>query len=313
LVALALVAVVVVGARLSPDGSGPGPHTPLRVAVVQGGGPRGLRATSSDPAAVLQRQFDASTSLTPPLSPPLDLVLWPEDVVHVDGPVDQTPEADAVGALAARLHATVVAGVVEEDIAPGRFRNAAVAWSPQGTMVARYDKVHRVPFGEYIPGRSLLRHFVDLGLVSADAIAGHGPGRLVTPAGPLGAVISYEVFYDDRARAAIHAGGQVLLVPSNTSSYRTSQVPTQAVAAARLQALETGRTALYVSPTGYGAIVGPDGRVVARTTLGRAQVLLGSVPPRTGETVYVRFGDRPLLVLLLAGLAIARWPRRRRS
>jgi apolipoprotein N-acyltransferase len=256
-----------------------------------------------------QRQLDASASL----SPPLDLVVWPEDVIHLDRPIGEAPEAAAVGALASRLHATVVAGVVEDDVGTGRFRNAAVAWSPDGTIVARYDKVHRVPFGEYVPGRSLLRHIVDLGRVSADAIAGHGPGLLVTPAGPLGAVISYEMFYDDRARAAIHAGGQVLLVPSNTSSYRTGQVPTQAVAATRLRALGTGRAALLVSPTGYSAIVGPDGRVLARSTLGRRQILAGPVQRRTGETALVRFGDHPVLVLALAGLAVAAgWPRWRR-
>jgi apolipoprotein N-acyltransferase len=299
IVAVALVAVVVTAGRFGPDGAGRGPHLALRVVAVQGGGQRGLRAVETDPDLVTQRQLDASALLRAPL----DLVLWPEDVVHVASPVGDTPEGAHIGSLAARLHTTVVAGVVT-DVAD-RFRNSAVAWSPQGTIVASYDKVHRVPFGEYVPARGLIEHLVKLNLVPADAIAGHGPGILVTPAGPMGVAISYEVFYDERARAAVQAGGEVLLVPTNAASYRNTQVPSQEVAATRLRALETGRDAVQASPTGYSALVGPDGRVRSRTVLGRQQLVVGTVQRRTGRTIFVRFGDLPVLLLAMLGLIAA--------
>jgi apolipoprotein N-acyltransferase len=305
-VAFGVVVGIVVAGRLGPDGAGPGAHGSLRFAAVQGGGPRGLRAVETGDEGVIQRQLDASATL----GPPIDVVLWPEDIVHVVQPVEQTPEGKAIAALAVRLHTTVVAGVVT-DVSLGRFLNQAVAWGPDGRIVAAFDKVHRVPFGEYIPGRSVIRHLADLSLVPADAIAGHGPGLLLTPAGPLGVVISYEVFYDDRARSGIHAGGQVLLVPTNAASYTTSQVPTQEVAATRLRALETGRDAIQSSPTGYSAFVDHEGRVVARTALGRRQVLTGTVEVRTGQTLFVRFGDHPVLLLAAAGLMIAHGVRRR--
>ncbi len=307
LVALALVFVVVVAARLSPDGAGPGPHPTLRVAAVQGGGVRGLRSIDTEAQVVTQRQLDASATLTERV----ELVLWPEDVVHVDRPVDQTSEAAAIGALAVRLHATVVAGVVE-DVGVEHFRNAAVAWSPDGTIVARYDKVHRVPFGEYIPARGLIQHLADLSLVPADAIAGHGSGLIATPAGPAGVMISYEVFFDERARSAVGAGGEVLLVPTNAASYRTSQVPSQEIAASRLRAIETGRDTVQASPTGYSGFIDHDGNVRARSVLGPRQVLVGTVERRTGRTVFVRMGDLPVLLVALAALlAAALWPGRK--
>jgi apolipoprotein N-acyltransferase len=135
----------------------------------------------------------------------------------------------------------------------------------------------------------------------------------VTPAGRLGVVISYEVFFEDRARAAIRAGGQVLLVPTNASSYRTSQVPTQEVAAAQLRAWETGRDTVQSAPTGYGALINHDGRVLARTTLGAQQVIVGQVGPRSGRTIFVRLGDIPLLVVCLLGLLAAQLRRHRRA
>jgi apolipoprotein N-acyltransferase len=296
-VVLAAVGALVVAGRLGPDGSGGGRPRSIRVAAVQGGGPRGLHANQADPDAVFQRQVVATASLRPPV----DLVVWPEDVVSVDRPVGETAEGATIAQLANRLAATVVAGVVE-DVGSNRFRNAAVAWSPAGVIVARYDKVHRVPFGEYIPGRSLFRHLANLDLVPRDAIAGHGPGVLDTPAAPLGTVISYEVFFPDRARAAINAGGQLLLIPTNASSYRTSQVPTQEVAAARLRAWETGRDTVQAAPTGYSALIDHDGRVLTRSTLGRQQAVTGVLTLRTGRTWYGRFGDLPTLAMAVVAL-----------
>ncbi len=295
-VLVAVVAVVAAG-RLGPDGSGGGPPRSIRVAAVQGGGRRGLRANQADPNSVFQRQVVATAALRPPL----DLVVWPEDVVSVDRPVAETAEAATIAQLAQRLVATVVAGVVE-DVGSDRFRNAAVAWSPAGVIVARYDKVHRVPFGEYIPGRSLFRRLVNLDLVPRDAIAGHGPGLLDSPVAPLGTVISYEVFFPDRARAAVNAGGQLLLIPTNASSYRTSQVPTQEVAAAQLRTWETGRDAIQAAPTGYSALIDHDGRVLVRSTLGRTQAITGMLTLRTGRTWYGRFGDFPTLAMAIAAL-----------
>jgi len=298
--ALVVVVALVLFGRFGPNGAGPGPHRTIKVAAVQGGGPRGLNASQVLPGVPFQRQLDATATI----HGPVDLVVWPEDVVSVGQPVAQTAEGAMVGQLAVRLHATVVAGVVE-DVGQTQFRNAAVAWSPTGVIVARYDKVHRVPFGEYIPARSFFQHIANLSLVPRDAIAGHGPGLLDTPAGQLGVVISFEVFFEDRARAGINAGGQVLIVPTNASSYSTSQVPTQEVAAAQLRAWETGREVLQAAPTGYSALIDADGHVLQRTTLGAQQVLIGRLTLRNGRTVFMRLGDIPFLLLAIVGLAAA--------
>lgn len=297
----AVLAAIAFGAS-SPDG-GSGPR--IATAVVQGGGPRGYRAVETDAAAVLDAQLAASGDLRPGLA----LVLWPEDVVEVEVPASDAPEGQAVADLARRTGSTVVAGVVE-PAGPDHFRNAVVAWSPGGEVVDRYDKVKRVPYGEYVPLRGLVSRLADVSAIPRDAIAGRGPGVLQTPAGRLGVVISYEVFFPGRARAATRAGGEVLTVPTNASSYRTSQVPSQEVAAARLRAIESGRDLLQAAPTGYSAYVDNRGRVLARSTLGRRQVIQRSVTTRTGRTLYARFGNWPVLGLAVAALMgtwLARW------
>ncbi|HEX9549029.1 MAG TPA: apolipoprotein N-acyltransferase, partial [Acidimicrobiales bacterium] len=305
-VALLILTAIVVAGWIGPDGGGKGPKRALRVALVQGGGPRGLHAVETDPEVAFQRQLNASRSVRG-----VDLVLWPEDVIQLDRPVSQTRDGALVADLALRLQTTVIAGVVE-DQGPNRFRNAAVAWGPSGTIVASYGKVHRVPFGEYVPFRGIVEHLANLTLVPRDAVPGRGSGLMVTPAGRFGVVISYEVFFEDRARDAIRAGGQVLLVPTNASSYRISQVPTQEVAAAQLRAWETGRDTVQAAPTGYSAIIGHTGRVLARSTLGRQQVVVGAVEERGGRTLFVRLGDLPVVGLAVLALIALRWPRRRR-
>lgn len=237
-------------------------------------------------------------------------MLWPEDVVDVEGPVEATPQGAELASLARRLRATLVVGVVE-GAGPRRFRNAALAFGPDGTVLGRYDKVHRVPFGEYVPARRLLSRVVDLSRVPRDALAGHGPGLLGTPSGPLGVLLSYEVFFADRARAAVRAGGQLLVVPTNAASFTGRQIPAQQVAAARLRARETGRFLLQAAPTGYSAVITPTGQVVARSRLGEPAVLQADVGSRFGHTPYVRMGDAPVVGLAGALLA-AGWITERR-
>lgn len=312
-VAAALVAVPVLVAgfgAIAPDGQegeGTRDGDTLRVAIVQGGGPRGFRAVFSDPGDVLAAHLAVSDNLRGPL----DLVLWPENTIDVPT-INDSVEEEALSSVARKVDATVVAGVTE-DVGADNFQNVAVAWGPDGRIVDRYVKVHRVPFGEYVPLRGFLERVVDLSVLPRDAVAGGRAGILRTPAGSFGVAISYEVFFGERGRAAVHAGGQALLVPTNAASFTTSQVPTQEVAAGQLRAWETGRWVLMSAPTGYGAAIDPSGQVVARTTLGVAELLRAEAALRDGRTIYVIAGDWPVVLAALALVAAAWWWSVRRS
>ena len=305
LVVLTAMAVAVpVAGSLTPTGAG-GHLTPIRVALVQGGGVRGTRAIHTDPQQVFDRHMLASGAIRPPIQ----LVVMPEGVLQTDQQFQNSVDAAEAARLAETLDATVVVGV-EQDVGIGHYLNEVAAWSPSGSVVAVYLKNHLVPFGEYVPLRSVISRFFNVSDVPLDAIAGHRPGYLNTPAAPLGVMVSYEVFFDERARGGVRAGGQILIVPTNTASYRSSQVPTQELAAARLRAWETGRWVLQVTPTGYSAVVTASGRVLERSTLGRQTVLEASAKRETGRTVYVSLGDTPFaigsVILVLLAVSIAR-------
>jgi apolipoprotein N-acyltransferase len=303
--AVLLLVVTAAGARITPDG-GPRVQT-LAVALVQGGGRRGTTQFEVAPSSVLAAQVAASRALLRAPDPPA-LVVWPEDVVRVGPHLAGTAAAAYLSSLARRLRTTLIAGVTE-TVSTKAFRNEAVVWGPSGRVVGVYEKVHRVPFGEYVPDRAFFSHFASLSEVPLDAIPGHGTGELATPAGRLGVMLSYEVFFATRGRSAARAGAQLLVVPTNTSSYATTQVPSLEVAADRLQAVEEGRDLVQAAPSGYSTVVDANGTVRDKTTLGRRQVVRATVGLRTGHTIYERLGDLPVLVLaaacLVAGLALA--------
>jgi apolipoprotein N-acyltransferase len=121
----------------------------------------------------------------------------------------------------------------------------------------------------------------------------------------VGVVISFEVFFSQRSRSAIKHGGQVLLVPTNTASYTTTQVTAAEVAADRLRAWETGRDVVMAAPTGWSAVLDDRGRLLQRTTVGQPAVLVATVHRRTGQTPYVRWGDWPWVALSAAVLVLA--------
>ncbi len=180
---VALVGLVGGGvvAAHAPDG-GPVVRT-VTAAAVQGGGVRGFRKSQVDPSTVLYAAVAATDRLLPrPGVDPPALVLWPEDVVSLDQPLADDPEQGALSRLAVALHATLVVGVTE-NVSTTAFRNEVVAFGPDGAIVDRYEKVHRVPFGEYVPYRSFFAHLGNLSAVPLDAVPGtgerdaHDPGR----------------------------------------------------------------------------------------------------------------------------------------
>ncbi len=138
---------------------------------------------------------------------------------------------------------------------------------------------------------------------------------ITTPAGRFAVLVSYEDFFSNRGLSGVRAGGKILLVPTNTSSYSSSQAPAQELAASKLQAIEEGRYLLQASPTGYSAIIDSDGNVRSRTSLSVPAVIRATVPLLSARTWYEMVGDTPVLlaatVLLVGGWAAALSRRRR--
>jgi apolipoprotein N-acyltransferase len=237
------------------------------------------------------------------------VVVWPENVIDVPA-LAGSQELSEVAAEAARIGAPFAVGVTED--APGdHFVNAQAVITAAGKVVSRYEKVHRVPFGEYMPWRGLLHALgAPTDLVPRDAVAGTGPAYLDIPVsgGQVRAatVISWEVFFGTRAADGIDHGGTFILNPTNGSSYTGTILQSQQVASSRLRAIENGRWVVQVSPTGFSAFVSPGGDVFDRTAVSEQKVVTRTIALKSGRTWYSHLGDTPFAVLALLVL-LASW------
>ena len=294
-IALAAVVVVTLLGVIAPHGHD---VRTLSVATVQGGGPQQTR--TFDPL-VLSRHLDEAKKI----QGDVDLIVLPEDIVNVHGYFATLPDHERIVKLARDHHATVVVGIVEDHNNPKHFWNAVIAVGPDGQDLGRYDKVRRVPYGEYVPMRWMLDPIAHNQLPRSDAVPGTAPAVINTGVGRLGIAISWEVFFPRRVRESLHHDAELVLNPTNGSSYWLTEVQTQQIASSILRAEETGRWVLQSAPTGFSAIIDPDGNVTDRSGIPDAAVLQHRVHLRRGNTLATHLGDLPALVLAMALLAAA--------
>jgi len=302
-VGLVLVAAVTIAGVFAPEGT---VVDTIDIAVVQGGGEQGTRAADSDSALVFTRHLEASESI----EEPVDLILWPENVVNLveyEGSFQQQQLEE----LAIRYDATLVVGIVE-DAGPEHFLNAVIVIGPDGEQIGRFDKVRRVPFGEYTPLRSLMEVFAEDQLPPKDQIVGTESPTIDTPAGNLGFAISYEIFFPRRTRATLADGSEIILNPTNGSSYWLTQIQTQQLASSKLRAVESGRWVVQAAPTGFSGFVDPAGNLFDQTEISERAVLHKTVELRDGDTWAFTLGNTPA-IFAGAAAVIGAWLLARRE
>ena len=278
----------------------------VRVAAVQGNVPgQGLEAFA-ERRAVLDNHVAATMRLAQRVAEGRaarpDLVLWPENSSDIDPYTDPSARL-AIGDAVRAIGAPLLMGAVVGDRAGAGWHNRALVWSAAGQPGRYYDKLHPVPFGEYIPFRSFLAPRIPaLAQIPSDMVRGHRAGVLRVGPVRVGALMCFEVAYDGLVRDLVRDGAGLLVVPTNNATYTGTGQIEQQFAMSRLRAIETGRTVVVASTNGISGIVGPDGRVVSRAPVKVQRVLEAPVEVRTGLTAGVRLGPWVEAILLLASL-----------
>jgi apolipoprotein N-acyltransferase len=183
--------------------------------------------------------------------------------------------------------------------------NSLLVLQSGGAVTAIYDKMHLVPFGEYVPWRSVLR-LTKLTAGRTDFSVGETPRTINISGLPAFApLICYEAIFSNEVRS-IRVHPRWLLNITNDAWFGQSSAPYQHFAAVRFRAVEMGLPLARVANTGISAMIDPYGRVVAQLALGRQGVLDVSLPkPLKNQTIYRRFGDSivVILMIIIAGLS----------
>ncbi len=255
-----------------------------------------------------------------PGSDTVNVFIWPETAMPYF--LEERPAHTVTIGRLAPQNGVVLTGSLRRDLGPDgapRYYNSLVAIAPNGMILGAYDKVHLVPFGEYVPMRWL---FARLGVEKLVEGAGDfSPGAglktlhltpLVPPVAPL---ICYEGIFP---RASVVRGERPgwLLNVTNDAWYGKTAGPYQHFAITRFRAIEEGLPIIRAAGSGISGIVDAYGRVVAKLGLGKKGILDGRLPAAISPTIYARFGDR--MVIALVALALLPKPlvtiwRRRKS
>ncbi|MBV9634055.1 MAG: apolipoprotein N-acyltransferase [Methylobacteriaceae bacterium] len=281
-----------------------------------------FRAENKD--AILTRYLALSDRATSPSTAGIadaTHLIWPETAL----PTVLARDPEALARIGAALPAsvTLIAGAYRTgDPAPGdptpRFFNSIQVIASGGQVLDSYDKVHLVPFGEYLPFASLVKL---IGLapfvrIPGDFEAGARRKSLNVPGlPPVSPLICYEAIFPAAVGIASDAGSParrpgLLLNVSNDSWFGLTAGPYQHLAQARLRTIEEGLPLVRAATTGISAVVDPFGRVIARLPVGVEDVLDSPLPRSLPETFFVRHGTAAVIALwgicLLGALAFRR-------
>ena len=225
----------------------------------------------------------------------VDLIVWPESPApfFANDPLFREP----VSEMARATHTWVVTGAIGSTSAkPGgagasEVFNSAALVSPSGDWTARYDKVHLVPFGEYLPFPKLFAFAGGLTKEVGEFKAGESRAPLDAGSEPLGIFICYESVFPDEVRQFADNGAQVFVNISNDGWYGDSGAYAQHLNQTRMRAIENDRWILSATDTGVTASIDPYGRTVARLPRKERGVLAAPYALTSVTTFYTRHGD----------------------
>jgi apolipoprotein N-acyltransferase len=263
-------------------------------------------------------QLSVSAAKSAPEHP--SLIIWPEV------PAPFTFEDPAFTQRAERIardgDSYFLVGIVDwKRNATGGWiaSNSAVLLNPAGIRVFTYDKIHLVPFGEYVPMRRWLSF---AGRLTAD-ISDFTPGTAYSvahlPDGSFGVFICYEAIFPAEVREFTRGGAQLLINISNDGWFGRSSAPAQHLMMARVRAVENRRWLLRDTNNGFTASIDPYGRIVAQMPTDVRSELDAPYDFRSGLTPYARFGDWFAWLCVIGSLVLVvaafwlRSPRQRKA
>lgn len=235
-----------------------------------------------------------------------DLVIWPEAAlpIIVDNNVKQAHGVIAHLKEITRLHSgTLITGILTKDAAASQSYNSIITiggpnWS--------YNKRYLVPFGEYTPGHRWLGEAMRLFNMAPPNTKAGGADQPNLEIGPIKIApsICYEIAFPSLVRAQSQ-DANLLLTISNDAWFGASIGPHQHIQIARMRALEQGKPLLRATNNGITAAITHEGAILQQLPQFHKGVLSGNLKPRSGHTLYSRFGDLPVLLICVAMLAVA--------
>lgn len=280
----------------------------LRVALVQGS----ISLEDKFNHTLYDVNVDTYRSLTAKVQDDVDLVIWPETVAQWWTPADAETVEQKHHPFAGVKRPLIYGGPsfrYRGDGKPETY-NSVFLLAPPDRLLARYDKQILMPFGEYIPGASLVPFLKSLSENTGDYDAGSENTTFTIPGAVLGPLICYEDVVIGIPREMTRAGAQILFNVLNDAWYGDTAGPHEHLQLALWRAIENRRYLIRSSNTGITSIVDPIGRIVAELPTYTPDVLVATVQPLDLISFYTRYGDLFAWLLVAVSLWMVAFVRR---
>jgi len=233
------------------------------------------------------------------------IIVWPETAAPFFFQ-DNNHKRKNVLNLAERTGSYLLFGSPSYERKDGQIylKNSAYLVSPSKDIVGRYDKVHLVPFGEYVPLRDFLFFVEKLVAGAGDFIAGDGFRPLMVEGKKAGVLVCYEGIFPEIGREYKKNGADLFVNITNDAWYGRTSAPYQHLSMIAFRAVENRVPIVRAANTGISAIIDPTGKVVSRTEIFEQAVLSGNIGIYDYDTFYTRYGDLFVYICIVFMIAI---------
>jgi len=251
----------------------------MRVAAVQGNADAGLFATYT-PGQILKDHVAATEPL---YGDDVDLVVWPENASDLN-PLQNSQSTATLNQVTKHMNAPLVTGTITTD--GSGIYNSLLLWKNGEGAVDQYDKIHPVPFAEYIPDRDFWYPLAPelFSLIPRDYTIGTRDNLFNINGVTAGLAICFDIVDDNLIRQMVAGGAEIILAPTNNADFGRTDESVQQLAIARLRAIEAGRSVVNTSTVGTSAIIAPDGSTIDRLPTFKPGSMLQDVPLSTTTT-----------------------------
>ena len=261
----------------------------MRVTAIQGNIPQAIKWDKAHRRKTIEGYLSLTEKAAEAGS---DLAVWPETATPFHFFHHQTYTRLVLeGVRSAGIPLLTGSPYAERAGEDYRFFNSAFLILPDGTVAAQYDKVHLVPYGEYVPLQRWMPFIQKLVAQVGDFEAGE-MGQILSADGlRLGVLICYEIIFPELARAAADSGATLLANLTNDAWYGRTAAPYQHFSMAVFRAVENRRSLVRAANTGISGFIDPVGRTAGTTPLFETTLTTRDVPLMDGKTVYTKWGD----------------------
>ena len=265
-------------------------NPPMKVALVQGNIEQSIKWDESFQLETLKiyRRLSMRVAEDKP-----DLIIWPEtatpfffqEAKEYQPIVLEIPE---------KTNAFLLFGTPFYKIEKGKvnYYNSAFLISPSKKLIGKYDKIHLVPFGEYIPLRKLL-FFIESSI--GKGIGNFTPGKesfnFSLPQGKFGVLICFEIIFPDLCRRFVKDGADFLVTITNDAWFGKTSAPYQHLSMATFRAIENRVFIARAANTGISAFIDPKGKIVDQGGIFAEEAMNGTIRLSRNKTFYTLYGD----------------------